>query len=310
MVSLEIRLVKNLRMQRSFKMIVMLKLQNIILLGLPTEVYSLVNHHQVAKDNWDRVKLLMQGTELSQQERECKLYDDFDRFTLHVQVNTKFLNTLPPEWSKFVTDVKLARNMHTTNYDQLYAYLSQHEAHAIKVRLLRESNATSSVINRNRGNNAAVQARIFRCYNCQGEGHMARQCTQPKRPRNSTLSGEQTFWLPISNPISEQLVVPSIPVKIEVVKERTTPSAIIKDIWGFEHTKEVFITQVILFLNSLRESFKDFDNGLHDELNEVKTVFNQMEAAVGQCFVYNKCFDIQKKELLLENDRLLELIIS
>ncbi|GJS76976.1 hypothetical protein Tco_0726857 [Tanacetum coccineum] len=55
-----------------------------------------------------------------------------------VQVNSKFLNTLPPEWSKFVTDVKLPRNMHTTKYDQLYAYLSQHEAHATKVHLMRE----------------------------------------------------------------------------------------------------------------------------------------------------------------------------
>nr|GEZ62416.1 hypothetical protein [Tanacetum cinerariifolium] len=30
------------------------------------------------------------------------------------KVNTKFLNTLPPEWSKFVTDVKLVRDLHTT----------------------------------------------------------------------------------------------------------------------------------------------------------------------------------------------------
>nr|GFC09148.1 hypothetical protein [Tanacetum cinerariifolium] len=42
----------------------------------------------------------------------------------------KFLNTLPPEWSKFVIDVKLVRDLHTTNVDQLYAYLSQHEYHA------------------------------------------------------------------------------------------------------------------------------------------------------------------------------------
>ncbi|GKA26582.1 retrovirus-related pol polyprotein from transposon TNT 1-94, partial [Tanacetum coccineum] len=35
-------------------------------------------------------------------------------------------------------------------------------------------------------NNASGQARIVKCYNCQGEGHMARQCTQPKRPRNAT----------------------------------------------------------------------------------------------------------------------------
>nr|GEZ06775.1 hypothetical protein [Tanacetum cinerariifolium] len=46
------------------------------------------------------------------------------------QVNTKFLNTLPPEWSKFVTDVKLVRDLHMTNVDQLHAYLGQHEYHA------------------------------------------------------------------------------------------------------------------------------------------------------------------------------------
>ncbi|GKA71991.1 retrovirus-related pol polyprotein from transposon TNT 1-94 [Tanacetum coccineum] len=47
-----------------------------------------------------------------------------------------------------------------------------------------KSNTTSLVIIKNGGTNAAVQARVVRCYNCQGEGHMARQCTQPKRPRN------------------------------------------------------------------------------------------------------------------------------
>ncbi|GKF08212.1 hypothetical protein Tco_0042436 [Tanacetum coccineum] len=55
-----------------------------------------------------------------------------------VQVNTMFLNSLPPEWSKFVTDVKLARDLHTTNYDQLYSYLEQHEAHANETLLMRE----------------------------------------------------------------------------------------------------------------------------------------------------------------------------
>ncbi|GKD25639.1 hypothetical protein Tco_1231853, partial [Tanacetum coccineum] len=30
--------------------------------GLPPDVYAIVNHHKVAKEIWDRVKLLMQGT--------------------------------------------------------------------------------------------------------------------------------------------------------------------------------------------------------------------------------------------------------
>nr|GEW93923.1 hypothetical protein [Tanacetum cinerariifolium] len=45
-------------------------------------------------------------------------------------LNKKFFNTLPPKWSKFVTDVKLVRDIHTKNVDQLHAYLGQHEYHA------------------------------------------------------------------------------------------------------------------------------------------------------------------------------------
>ncbi|GJS88589.1 hypothetical protein Tco_0771225 [Tanacetum coccineum] len=106
---------------------------------------------------------------LTKQERECKLYDEFDKFTykkgesLHryylrftlllndmniykmpleqFQVNTKFLNTLPAEWSKFVTDVKLVKDLHTTNVDQIHAYLEQHERHANEVRLMHERNS-------------------------------------------------------------------------------------------------------------------------------------------------------------------------
>ncbi|GJU89065.1 hypothetical protein Tco_1301488, partial [Tanacetum coccineum] len=101
-------------------------------------------------------------------ERECKLYDAFDKFThikgelLHTyylrftqlindmniykmkmeqfQVKTKFLNSLPPEWSKFVTDVKLVKDVHTSNFDQLHAYLEQHELHANEVCIIRERN--------------------------------------------------------------------------------------------------------------------------------------------------------------------------
>ncbi|GJT03586.1 hypothetical protein Tco_0824755 [Tanacetum coccineum] len=41
-----------------------IKATNIILQGLPADIYSLVNHHRVAKDLWERVQLLMQGDDL------------------------------------------------------------------------------------------------------------------------------------------------------------------------------------------------------------------------------------------------------
>ncbi|GKC94670.1 hypothetical protein Tco_1160112 [Tanacetum coccineum] len=64
-----------------------MKATNIILQGLPANIYLLVNHHRVAKDLWERVQLLMQGTYLSKQEKECKLYDAFDKFT-HIKGET------------------------------------------------------------------------------------------------------------------------------------------------------------------------------------------------------------------------------
>ncbi|GJV74257.1 hypothetical protein Tco_1494252 [Tanacetum coccineum] len=111
------------------------KATNIVLQGLPPDVYAIVNHPKVAKEIWDRVKLMMQGTKLSLQEKECKLYDEFDKFTF---VKGETLYHLLPEWSKYGMDVKLARDLRTTNYDQLYSYLEQHEVHANEIRLMRE----------------------------------------------------------------------------------------------------------------------------------------------------------------------------
>ncbi|GKC15616.1 hypothetical protein Tco_1012398 [Tanacetum coccineum] len=38
---------------------------NIILQGLPPEVYALVSNHQIAKELWERIQLLMQGNSLT-----------------------------------------------------------------------------------------------------------------------------------------------------------------------------------------------------------------------------------------------------
>ncbi|GJX45575.1 retrovirus-related pol polyprotein from transposon TNT 1-94 [Tanacetum coccineum] len=204
------------------------KAKNILLQGLPPEVYAVVSNHRIAKKLWEKIQLLMQGTSLTKQERECKLYDEFDKFAYkkgetlrdfylrfslllndmniynvkleQFQVNTKFLNTLPPEWSKFVTDVKLVRDLHTTNIDQLHAYLGQHEFHANEVRLMHECNSNPLALGRQTsfdagttrtytlgasGSNFGKQRTVI-CYNCKGEGHMSKQCTKPKRKRDDS----------------------------------------------------------------------------------------------------------------------------
>nr|GFD46590.1 hypothetical protein [Tanacetum cinerariifolium] len=65
------------------------KATNIILQGLPPEVYALVSTHKVAKELWERIQMLMQGTSLTNQEGECKLYDAFDKFAYQLTDLTK-----------------------------------------------------------------------------------------------------------------------------------------------------------------------------------------------------------------------------
>nr|GFC46788.1 integrase, catalytic region, zinc finger, CCHC-type, peptidase aspartic, catalytic [Tanacetum cinerariifolium] len=56
---------------------------NIILQGLPKDIYSLINHYTDAKDVWDNVKMLLKGSELTKEDRESQLYDNFEHFQQH-----------------------------------------------------------------------------------------------------------------------------------------------------------------------------------------------------------------------------------
>nr|GEX10607.1 hypothetical protein [Tanacetum cinerariifolium] len=91
-----------------------------------------------------------------------------------------------------------------------------------------------------------------------------------------------------------------------VVKERTTATAITEGTWGFEHTKACFRDEIIPFVKALKELFNSFDQFLIDELTEVQNVFHQMEQAVEQHYVEKNKFKDKMKNVLKDNDRLLE----
>nr|GEV66785.1 hypothetical protein [Tanacetum cinerariifolium] len=55
-----------------------------------------------------------------------------------LQLNSKFVNNMLPEWGRFVTTAKLNRGLRDSNYDQLFAYLKQHEAHAKENKMILE----------------------------------------------------------------------------------------------------------------------------------------------------------------------------
>ncbi|GJV03759.1 hypothetical protein Tco_1337328 [Tanacetum coccineum] len=53
---------------------------NILLQGLPRDIYKLINHNTDAKDTWDNVKMLLEGYKLTKDDRESQLYDEFEHF--------------------------------------------------------------------------------------------------------------------------------------------------------------------------------------------------------------------------------------
>ncbi|GJU02054.1 putative ribonuclease H-like domain-containing protein [Tanacetum coccineum] len=95
-----------------------------------------------------------------------------------------------------------------------------------------------------------------------------------------------------------------------VVKERTTPTAITEGSWGFEHTKACFRDEIIPFVKALKDLFNTFNQYLVDELSEVQNVFHQMEQAVEQHRLESKTFEVKMNQVLNENERLLEQVIS
>nr|GEY72657.1 integrase, catalytic region, zinc finger, CCHC-type, peptidase aspartic, catalytic [Tanacetum cinerariifolium] len=76
---------------------------NILLQGLPKYIYTLVNHYTDAKDIWDNVKMLLKGSELTKEDRESQLYDDFEHFRQHKEDSN---NDYYVRFSKLINDMR------------------------------------------------------------------------------------------------------------------------------------------------------------------------------------------------------------
>ncbi|GJX27324.1 retrovirus-related pol polyprotein from transposon TNT 1-94, partial [Tanacetum coccineum] len=263
--------------------------------GLPRHIFNILNQTSTAKEIWDNVEMLMQGSGRTLQQRKEDLFDEYERFraigneSIHDyfvrfhklvndmkitqleipthQMNTKFVNNLPAYWGKYVTNVKQNMDISTTPYVQIYTHLKAYEPHAKKTlkkqeqstsivdplayvahttsapalsspstpspqptaqspndalmatmtqianllsgfqkqfpptnnQLRTSSNSkthatvhdgqivTEPIQRKAPGNvgNTGTRGKKVICYNCRGEGHVARQCKEPKRKMDS-----------------------------------------------------------------------------------------------------------------------------
>ncbi|GKA47780.1 retrovirus-related pol polyprotein from transposon TNT 1-94 [Tanacetum coccineum] len=141
--------------------------------------------------------IILQG--LPTNERGCKLYDAFDKFT-HIKeesLNQYYLrftqlindmNIYKMKLEQFQIDFGLAVPVFKQGDDpidainKMMSFLStvgRQSSFAVG------TSGTRANISGIRGYNSGQQ-RVVKCFNCQGEGHTARQCPKPKRKRDAT----------------------------------------------------------------------------------------------------------------------------
>ncbi|GJV36894.1 hypothetical protein Tco_1409371 [Tanacetum coccineum] len=161
-----------------------IRVMNYLLEAIPNDIYNSVDACKNAKEMWERIKRLMHGSKITTHVRHSRLMDEFDKFAakerksldsvherlttlvnimdrynvhlIPVAINTKFLNCLQPEWSKYVTMVRHNQIGPPVSYDVLYDQLVQFEQHVLASRakkaarnhdplaLIAHSNASSS----------------------------------------------------------------------------------------------------------------------------------------------------------------------
>nr|GEU48955.1 copia protein [Tanacetum cinerariifolium] len=115
---------------------------NILLQGLPKDIYTLINHYTDTKVIWDNMKMLMEGSELTKEDRESQLYD---------ALNTS-VGTMKKLFMTTILAVKLNRGLRDSNYDQLYVYLKSTRGtiHGVQVVMVKKGRSSATTATENR----------------------------------------------------------------------------------------------------------------------------------------------------------------
>ncbi|GJR87574.1 retrovirus-related pol polyprotein from transposon TNT 1-94 [Tanacetum coccineum] len=113
-----------------------------ILLGLPEDVYATVDSCETTKEIWERVRQMMKGLDIWEQEKKAKLFNEWEKFTStdeesiksYYHPNLKFLNNLQPKWKRHITIVRQTMNLHEADFTQIYDFpkMNQDEVNELR----------------------------------------------------------------------------------------------------------------------------------------------------------------------------------
>ncbi|GJR85463.1 retrovirus-related pol polyprotein from transposon TNT 1-94 [Tanacetum coccineum] len=222
---------------------------NILIQGIQRHVFNILNQTHTGKEIWDNVELLMKGSGKSLQQQKEELFMSYERFctignkSIHDyfvrfhklindmkitqlnipthQMNTKFVNNLPPQSTTLLILGNLAQTTHShaptqtttppppqygpltsstpqqvpqSRNDAMLATMNeivnllsgfQKQFPPTNNQLRTSSNSRSNQGTKNYGQMTDNVGKKVICYNCRGEGHVSRQCKEKKRVKDS-----------------------------------------------------------------------------------------------------------------------------
>ncbi|GKC90781.1 hypothetical protein Tco_1151430 [Tanacetum coccineum] len=93
---------------------------NILSQGLPRHIFNTPNQTETAKDIWENVELLMQGSGLTEQQKKETLFDQYERFRAN---GNESIHDYFVRFYKLINDIKITKmeipvHQRNTNFEQ------------------------------------------------------------------------------------------------------------------------------------------------------------------------------------------------
>ncbi|GKD79777.1 retrovirus-related pol polyprotein from transposon TNT 1-94, partial [Tanacetum coccineum] len=130
------------------------------------------------------------------------------------------------------------------------------------------------------GGNTLGQQRVMKCFNCQGEGHMARQCPKPKRKRDATRFRDKVLLVEaqgsgklLKQGITSQEQVGILQFSDKVLLVEAQGSAYqADDLDGYDSDCDVFSTATVV----LMANFSSYGLDILSEVPHYENTHNDM----------------------------------
>nr|GEV78604.1 retrovirus-related Pol polyprotein from transposon TNT 1-94 [Tanacetum cinerariifolium] len=309
------RVYSNLSLEEKDQYNADIRATNILLQRLPKDIYTVINHYTDAKDIWDNVKMLLEGSELTKEDQESQLVAlDEEKLLFFAGGQANAIDEDVDEQpvqdlalnvdNVFQADDCDAFDSDVHDHDHYQDVVCEHhEEHAMHVNV-QLNHVVDSHADYTSDSNMIPYDHSQRAYHSL---KINLTMYPPNTPATLVLR-----VLPMKSQVKIHIfTLIQLFLKFDkTCKKRITPAGLTEGERGFKQTKECYLKEVIPFFKTLKDNFKGIQKALTKEIKEMKYVFEELEVEVAQNVIDRKLDEIEQKNLLIANDNLIAECLS